>query len=90
MNVMDMRHFALKMCPFGGTPGGASGSKWRYISIEILKIEFNFQNPFRDLKMFIKDFWQIFDKNKMSIGKANLEHYFGNFLSCFKPTSKCY
>ena len=39
--VMDMRLSVSKLCPFLGDTSGTSGSKWRNISIEILKIKIN-------------------------------------------------
>ena len=58
--------FCSKMCPFWATPGGASGSKWKNISIE-------------NLKMIKKAFGKFLIKNKMPIGKANLKGKFSNY-----------
>ena len=59
-----MRLSVSKCVLFWAIPAGRSCSKWQNISIEILKIEINVKNPFRDLKMIKKVFWQILDKKQ--------------------------
>ena len=70
---MDKRLSVSKLCPFLGDTSGTSGSKWRNISIEILKIKINVRTPLVILKWLKRTFSKFLIENKMPIGQANLK-----------------